>query len=193
MYTEANIDIINYKQDYSCIKDDLDILESLIDNEFGEEYRNAEGYSSKELLTGGEEIHKEFYNNGLFRDRAIICIRNRGVPVVYAICEYCSLGVNMSELTNSFKIFIADRGLCTQEVINRLGILVLNSYYRHSIYSPVLLASPSGMIPAIFSYKKKYKFWYLDTKYCFKLKEHFDIVTKDIKKYLRKYRKGLSL
>ena len=71
----------------------------------------AEDLTSRHLFLS--EVQKAYAEVGLDRRREIIVAERRGKPVGFALVEIHSLGLNFSELTNTFRVYTLDDNRAT--------------------------------------------------------------------------------
>jgi hypothetical protein len=169
--------------------DELRILEKCIDKQFGVSFKRAEGLSRNELKN--TRLSKEFRHWGLLRERRVLCVKTTGgMLLAFSVSEYCSPGASLSELTNSFKIYRVENGgiPCPEDALDALASFTLEEYRKQGIINPVFLNRSGSYQPKPFILKKKYQFWFLESSHFGDLKTYFNVVTSDLKTYLRRFR-----
>jgi len=176
---------------YICSKatgTDLEILEACVDATYGRIYRNVEALGVHSVETS--RISREYRRYGLLRERSILCLKDAGRTVLaFAVCEHCSPGANLSELTNSFKVYFPGKcRSCGADALTVLLRAVLDVYCSYGITSPVYLASSPDDISDVFVPCKQYRYWYLDAAHFGDLKTHCLDVIADLRRHLRLFR-----
>lgn len=155
----------------------------------------AEGLTAEGLTQLA--VSAEYEKLGLYRRRRVFAARRAGEEDgVYAVCNYASPGCNLSELTNSFRLYYpAGRTEPDKDVVNRLVKHVLASYRSSEMPSPVLLLEEGQPLPENFKKIRAYRYWYFDAAYCplFKEAAESNIVhIKEILKRLKAENPGLK-
>jgi len=120
----------------------------------------AEGMTKLEVAADYEKI-------GLYRKRRVFVATNpEDGEKVYAVCNYSSPGCNLSELTNSFRLYYSDaKSRFINELINALSRYVLTTYQETEMSSPVLLLGVDQPMPEQFKKIRRYRYWFLDAAY----------------------------
>ncbi|MBN1622535.1 MAG: PilZ domain-containing protein [Endomicrobiales bacterium] len=199
-------DIINY--DFCVLKEDFNKH-----NSFGDKYickeANAEDLKELEkvLIQQGHfnmirveglnyenilnlRIQKDFQKLGLYRYRRVFLVKNRKKEnLAYAICEYSSPGINLSNLTNSFKIFPhGNEAIIDIKAINSLCDHVIRSYRETQMPEPVLLKTKNVPLPCQFIIKKQYSNYFLDNRYFPLFKSKIEFIFSNLKDFIRKHK-----
>jgi hypothetical protein len=178
-------------EDYICDPvngKDRDIFEKILETQFDKNFKRAEGLS--ERILSSTKLSKEYKQYGLHRERRVLCVKNKDrETIAFSVCEYCSPGANLSELTNSFKIYSVENVAIStkRKAIDLLAYTTLESYRNQGVDCPILLNLTSAYLPKQFKRKKKYKYWYLHASHFGDLKNYFEVVTTDLKTHLRKF------
>ncbi|HJT25067.1 MAG TPA: PilZ domain-containing protein, partial [bacterium] len=133
-------------------------------------------------------VSNEYGKLGLYRHRKVFVARRTGEEeAVYAVCNYASPGCNLSELTNSFRLYYSptrcepDLGL-----VNTLARRVLDSYRATEMPSPVLLLEEGQPLPENFKKMRKYRYWYFDTAHVSLFKSTAESSIAHIKEILKR-------
>lgn len=136
------------------------------------------------------KVKEEYSKIGLYRHRRIfVCTEKKSARRAYAICNYASPGLNLSELTNSFRFILQDP--LFQHNVNLTSCLaeaVLESYQATEMPYPALLSDSQQIIPFQFEFKKTYTYWYLDIRYVPLFHEKIRFLQDNLKEYLKKHR-----
>lgn len=161
-------------------------LESLLIEQGSSELIRIEGLSSEKITNIA--VAKEFEKIGLYRKRRLFKAIAKNGDEAFAICNYSSPGLNLSELTNSFRIFYSNpEGKLNFDLADEISKIVIKSYQETRMSSPILLVSANDTVPRQFLLKKSYNYWYYNTNYMdqFKLgmKYTFDNMRMFIKSY----------
>lgn len=164
---------------------DLYYLQSILQNQ---EKRHL--IESEDLKIGrftNLEISNEFERLNLYRFRKVLVAEN---PVtgtrIFAICNYASPGINLSELSNSFRIFsLTENTDDYMLVLNMLSHFVKITYKNTEVDSPVLLLENNQCMPSNYIEEKIYTHWRLDVHHVDKFIQATDMVFANIKKYLK--------
>jgi len=148
-----------------------------------------EGLSVEGLKTLA--ISKEYERLDLYRYRKVFVARcERTGKSVFAVCNYASPGINLSELTNSFRLSCSD---VSAEVnfglASAVSDIVLKSYARTEVPDAVLLLSRNQPLPYQFNRGKVYRYWFFDTSKCSLFKEGAAKVFANLREYIGKYRR----
>ncbi len=173
-------------------EEDLYEIEHLLISQKQEALIRIEGLSAEGL--NQLNVAKDFENLGLYRNRKIFVAESRNSDLkIYAICNYTSPGVNLSELTNSFRILVSRPNSPEVQVLaDRVAAEVLKSYSKTHMTIPILLRDPSGVLPIQFQKGKSYRYWFIDVAYGKQFEEAIEIVFKDLKSHLKKYHSLIS-
>jgi hypothetical protein len=95
----------------------------------------------------------------------------------YAVCEYSSFGVNLSELLNSFKIIItADNDSSTDSIVKDLCTSAEDFYRSRNHPAAILLCDKTYKVPedSGFEYKKDYYCWNLISRHAHLFQTYFE-------------------
>lgn len=143
---------------------------------------NLRGKSVTEM-----EVSKLYEDCGLYRKRRLFVGKDRkSGAVIYALCNYSSPGLNLSELTNSFRVFhgVKDQHLI-KIILDKLTETVLASYQDTEVHEPVLLSEPGNQIPERYLATKIYTHWHLDIRHTNQFKNASQIIFENLKKFLK--------
>lgn len=132
-------------------------------------------------------VSEEFERLGLYRYRKVFVIDGQKSNTrVFAICNYSSPGINLSELTNSFKIISnAYEASDYSSLLTSLTETVVDSYFSTEVKSPVLLLETNQEVPSSYREEKIYTCWRLNVAHADKFAPAIDAVFNNIKKYIR--------
>lgn len=172
---------------------DLHVLEEIVEDDFSESFKRAEGLSAAVLSSN--RTSNEYIRFGLLRERHVLCVKTvDGTPLAFSVCEYCSPGANLSELTNSFKFYYRQsRDLpILEKALDYLACRTLDDYRTRGTDNPIFLKARSAYLPEQFYCKKQYKFWYIHASHFNDLKIYFEEVTSNMKMQLRRFRDTIS-
>lgn len=126
----------------------------------------AEGLTAEGLTKLA--VSSEYQKLGLYRYRKVFAARRAGEEdAIYAVCNYASPGCNLSELTNSFRLYYSPtRCEPDKELVNTLIRQVLVSYRATEMPSPILLLEEGQLTPENFKKIRKYRSWFFDAAHC---------------------------
>ena len=178
------------ESDYKCEeagKPDLIELEKLLIRQNFYEMIKVESLSYNEITN--MKISKEFKKIGLYRERRVFIIKDKsGEGLAYGVCNYASIGMNLTEFTNSFKIYCRYPG---DERNNKIATIltgtIIDTYKATKMYTPIFLQGKNTPLPAQFEVVKTYRFWYVNGKNIPLFKEKKDEIFDNFKFYLKKY------
>lgn len=167
---------------------DIEKLETLLIERGRFNLMRVEGLTRERLIDLA--ISRDYESIGLYRQRRVFVAEHaRTGTRVYALCNYTSPGINLSELTNSTKFYFT--GTDAEEnalLADALAQPIRESYCGTAMDKPVLLLEPGQPIPKGFKAEKKYVEWVLDTAYVWKFKDATEAIFRNLKLYLRKHR-----
>lgn len=136
------------------------------------------------------EVSPEYEKLGLYRKRRVFAARHPGGgEAVYAVCNYASPGCNLSELTNSFRVYYSPSEIgpdSAVEMVNALSWQVLASYKETEMNAPVLLLGPHQPTPDPFKRTRKYRYWFFDAAYCDLFKKTSESNISNVKEILKR-------
>jgi len=199
-YTYCTVDpsakVTSAVDNYRCASaspSDLFNLESFIKKKYGTVYKHVEALSVKELTS--DTLSGEYERYGLLRKRQVICLKkNDDTLLAFSVCDFSSPGINLSELTNSFKMYtVAEDAPDMNDALTVLAAATINEYKKIGISGPVLLSPPTAAIPAPFTGTKQYIFWFIDAAYINKWNSYFNMITGNFKKHLRDFKKSMTI
>jgi hypothetical protein len=135
------------------------------------------------------KVSPEFEKIGLYRYRQVLVARSTSSSAIaYAVCNFASPGINLSELTNSFRIFYSrptDPG--NQILADRVSETALSIYAETEMKYPVYLGPTNEPIPSQFEFKKIYSYWYFDTDHMRLFKDTTQSIFENIKFFIQKF------
>ena len=151
---------------YEAQPADLESLERLLITQGRYFLIRIEGLTAERMTN--LEVTKEFDKIGLYRKRRVFVAKHPDDgEAVYAVCNYSSPGCNLSELTNSFRLYYSAIALKHDvETINELSRRVLATYAATEMEAPTLLLDLHQHLPDQFKKIRRYRYWFLDTAHC---------------------------
>ena len=166
---------------------DLDDLEAILIASHEFQLMRVEGLTRDKITS--LELTSEYNRVGLYRNRRVFVAR-KGNDRAYAVCNYSSPGINLSELTNSVKFYysLGANPVIMQELANALSPVVVESYQKTEMSDMVLLIQSEQPVPAGFNVKKQYTMWILNTDYVSKFKDATEYIFKNIRDFVKKHR-----
>ena len=141
---------------------DLEQLEQLLVERGDYHLIRLEGLTIEKILR--MEVSREFEALKLYRYRKVFsAIDQKTGTMGFAICNYASPGINLSELTNSFRLYFPSSNTDENAALAKaLTDRVLQSYYATEMQSPILLAEENQFVPPQFLRTKSYRYWSFD-------------------------------
>ncbi len=168
-------------------REDFENLETLLISQNYYDLIRTENLSAETIAN--LRISEEYAALDLYRYRRVLVATDKSSNLkAYAVCNYSSPGLNLSELTNSFRIFYDKPE--AKENLKLAGALtssVLDSYQKTEMPSPVLLVEPGQIVPFQFSVSKVYRYWFLDAAHLKKFKEATEEIYKNLRPLLKMY------
>ncbi len=161
-------------------------LETLLITTGEHQLMRAEGLTQEKMVH--LDITREYESIGLYRYRRIFVAEHSPTRHrAYAVCNYASPGINLSELTNSIKFFFSAPH-CTenQALIDRLTVDAAASYAETDMPEMVLLLLPGQPTPKGYAVTKTYTQWFIDTNYGPQFRDASLRVFENIRSYLRR-------
>jgi hypothetical protein len=107
------------------------------------------------------KLAQSYHQLGLKRDRHLFALRHRAKLCAIVVVNVSDLGLNMSDLTNSVKLFVVHGKHLTHDVVNRT-IDAVSGYLEHEDV-PVLLYPREAADSTGIEYEKSYCLWVYDT------------------------------
>ncbi|KPK30428.1 MAG: hypothetical protein AMK70_14270 [Nitrospira bacterium SG8_35_1] len=139
--------------------DDLAELKNLYETKYG-------GLTLKALdvepskINHDEKINDEFLFYGFKRERLLFTLKDKGnLVAVFMICV-SELGLNMSDLTNCFHVFILDPDRLPSKILYST-LTRLSSHYEHDNLSVLIFPKRYAETHSV-PIDKTYNFWVLD-------------------------------
>ena len=173
----------------SCEASDRDLrdLEAILIESREFQLMRVEGLGHDKITSLA--LTSEYEKIGLYRYRRVF-VAKQGKHRVYAVCNYASPGINLSELTNAVKFFYSfDSSPATKQALaNALSAKIIESYQTTDVSDMVLLLSPDQPVPAGFKVEKQYTMWILNTDYVSKFREATEYIFRNIRDYVKKHR-----
>ena len=133
-------------------------------------------------------VFDEYASIGLYHYRRVFVSQDAGTNACcYAVCTYSSPGLNLSELTNSVKIYFSTN-LRTEQIalMNEVIQPVVDSYAQTDMRDPVLLLDKELPAPNGFKIEKIYTWWVMDLYYPKLFKDSTDMIFNRLKDFIRK-------
>ena len=147
-----------------------------------------EGLSAEKICNLG--VTREFEKTGLYRYRKVfVAASEKTGNQAFAVCNYCSPGISLSELTNSFRIYFSGHNAQeNQRLATQVCGEVIPSYQRTEMEYPILLADKAQPIPLQFAQVKSYNrvFYKLEKAPFFQ--DGVDNAIKNMKYHIKKRR-----
>lgn len=165
--------------------EDLSSLERLIidSGEYG--LFRLEGLSREKIIN--MRVFVDYKLLGLYRYRRVFVSTLDNTERCYAICNYSSPGMNLSELTNSVKFFFSTTDINKQRaLLNTISPVIVNSYKATMMREPVYLLATNQPVPDGFKFEKVYTLWSMDLLYPKLFKEKTEAIFHNFKTFLRK-------
>jgi hypothetical protein len=142
-------------------QDDLAELELFYESESGGLMLRAMDLSSD--ISGEDSLAEEFARIGLTKERHLFSVRKDGILKGIVAVDISDSGLNMSDLTNSIKMFILDSEAITVNVFNMIISLISSKFRQNEI--PVLVFPHTYADRHGIRYEKKYTLFVIDTQY----------------------------
>ena len=137
-------------------------------------------------------ITREYEKIGLYRYRRVFIAKQKmHTACCYAICNYSSPGLNLSELTNSVRLLFSDpEHPGNAKLASALMSLVNKSYQFTDMPNMVLLLSSNQPVPYGYKVEKKYTQWTLDIFHSKMFEEASNEIFTNFKDFLRKRKRN---
>jgi hypothetical protein len=150
---------------------------------------NIEGLNYENIVK--INVSTEFEKIGLYRYRKVFVLKDENKSnLAYGVCNYSSAGINLSELTNSFKIYYSLPNTHNQEITDMLVDKILLSYKDTSMDNPVYLKNTNDILPTRYESHKKYRVFFVSGARMQHLASAIEDVYKNMKMFIRKFREG---
>jgi hypothetical protein len=107
------------------------------------------------------KLAESYHRLGLTRDRLLFALRYEEKLCAIVVVNIADLGLNMSDLTNSVKLFVVHGGHLTSEVVDRTIDAVSDNMGLEEV--PVMLYPQKAADDAGICYEKSYCLWVYDT------------------------------
>jgi hypothetical protein len=119
------------------------------------------------------ELSTEYHNVGLRRERYLFSLKKDSVLKAIVMVNKTNLGLNLSELTNSIKIFVLDSEGLSKEILDRMLLSIAERIEINE--TPVLLFPLDYVKDQSIQFDKVYNLWILDLRY---IDEYFNYVNR---------------
>jgi hypothetical protein len=107
------------------------------------------------------KVAESYHQLGLARDRLLFALRRKEKLCAIVVVNIADLGLNMSDLTNSVKLFVVHGGHLTNEVVDKAIDAVSGQLGLEEV--PVMLYPREAAEHAGIAYEKSYCLWVYDT------------------------------
>jgi hypothetical protein len=134
------------------------------------------------------KVSQEFQKLGLYRYRKVWVARWQNTEKkVFAVCNFSSPGLNLSELTNSFRLFASTPDFAHNlDLMNRLCRHVISAYANTEMPNAVLLLDKEQPTPTSFERVRSYTYWHIDARHVPLFKEVSQQIFSNLKDFIRK-------
>ncbi len=141
---------------YEAKEEDFFCLENLLISQGYHHHILMEGLNAENLYD--LSVQKEYKRIGLYRYRRILIATSlKTGDKAFAVCNYCSPGISLSELTNSFKLYFSNTGsIENQKLADRVCEMAFYSYNKTQMKNPILLLEKNQPLPSSFHKIKLY-------------------------------------
>ncbi len=113
-------------------------------------------------MYGKKQIDKEFARGGLKRAQLVYAVKSGGRLQAVIVVNLSDTGLNMSDLTNCFQVFVLETSDFTKDKLY-FALSRLVSHYEEYDEIPVLLFPSSYAARHDLQVEKEYNFWVLNT------------------------------
>jgi len=135
------------------------------------------------------KIAEEYRRIGLYRDRKLLVAEGSHGGKAYAVCNYASPGINLSELTNSFRMFFSNPGSDVNSgLANQLSRAAVETYRETEMTNPVLILEKNQPLPPQYKIVRSYEYWHFDIKYVYMLDGLYKEIFGNIRSLVKKIR-----
>jgi hypothetical protein len=114
-------------------------------------------------MLGNESLDKEYQQIGLKKERLLYSVKKSGVLKAVLMADLSDSGLNMSDFTNSMKVFVVDGDGFRADTFTMILSLVSVKFEEPEI--PVLVYPPSYLESQCLPYEKLYTLFAVDTQY----------------------------
>lgn len=119
----------------------------------------------------GESAEEMYARVGLKRKYSLVRISYKEQTKAIALIDESDIGVNLSDLLNSIKVFVRDSKGVPWDILSRAICEIAREAYEAEKF-PVLIYPASYADQESVSYEKKYNLWALDARYGDDYSEH---------------------
>lgn len=134
-------------------------------------------------------ISEEYRKIGLYRDRKLFVAHGPNGEKAYAVCNYSSPGINLSELTNSFRMFFTAPGTeANAGMAGALSRAAIESYKETDMMNPVLILERNQPLPQQYKVVRSYEYWHFDLKYVHMLENSYKEIFGNIRALVKRIR-----
>ncbi|KPK00587.1 MAG: hypothetical protein AMJ60_00550 [Desulfobacterales bacterium SG8_35] len=158
---QFNYDIPENWTLFPTSNDDLAELKNQYETKYG-------GLSLKALdiepsrINHDKKINDEFLFYGFKRERLLFALKDQGNLVAVIMLSVSELGLNMSDLTNCFHVFVLDPDRLPSKILYST-LTRLSSHYEHDNLSVLIFPKEYAEIHTV-PIDKTYNFWVLDVE-----------------------------
>ncbi len=134
-------------------------------------------------------VSKSFEEMGLYRFRRVFVASDENDGnAIFAVCNYGSPGLNLSELTNSFRLFCTSEESAIQQRLADFVVPdVLKSYQETELTRPTLLLQAAQPTPMQYTRSRVYRHWIMNTAHVPLFKIACDQTFANLKELVHKY------
>jgi hypothetical protein len=114
-------------------------------------------------MADNDELAKEYKKLGFTKERLLFSLKKKKRVKAIIIVNISDIGLNLSFLTNSFKVIVIDSDDLPKEILYKALSLIHNQTGQDNM--PVLLYPISFADNQLIPYEKVYNLWILNTQY----------------------------
>ena len=135
--------------------EDLEELENFYEHEAGGLMPGALHLTADKF--GHDELSDIYHQAGLKRKRCFYSLKKNGRLKAVATAVITDVGLNLSDLTNSLKVFVVDRQELTADILEVMLSCLADKFQQNEV--TVLLYPASYVEERGISYEKLYNLW----------------------------------